>query len=608
MVSGQIKQFMGMRPAEDDILLPANGAAMARGTWLQRGTLLGLPTQHLLFTCSSAAIQAVYRLPLSYSNPTYMYSSSYLQFLDKNTDVLHAPVFGDTFDRYYWANTIDVPRYNTRARIDAGNVAPSSGPWKLGIPAPSAAPTCTASGGSGATVSRAYVYTWVSAYGEEGPPSPALVKSGKVDDTWALTVTAALTADLGGASADRNLTKVRIYRTVTDTAGVATYYLVVEQAIATLTFSDTILDAVVTTKTILPSTTWSAPPTDLKGWVLLPNGSVAAFRANEVWFSEPYRPHAWPPAYVQTVEYDIIGLGVTAQTLIVCTKGYPVAMFGATPGAMAPSKLTALEPCISRQSIISTPEGVYYASPNGLVLAAGGVATGITTKIIPKDKWNDLINYSPILAGRFGNEYYAHGAPAGSAFYSGAFEPLSFSLKDFAGALTGVLMNWDRQDLVVITAPTSVASVQTDPWSGEILIVRDGAVYWLDVAYSVTSYDPYLWRSKKFQMDRPQNLSAMKVFFSVPLGAPTLNPIENVDLNQTLSAEQYGLVRVYADDVLVCTKEIRKSGGLLRIPSGFKAEYWQFEFEARVEIRSFQVASTPKELGKQPFYWGGALS
>lgn len=608
MVSGQIKQFMGMRPAQDEVLLPSNCAALARGVWLEHGTLIGLPTQHLLFTCSSLAILAVYRLPLSYSNPTYMYGSSYLQFTDKNTDVLHAPVFGDTFDRYYWANTIDVPRYNTRARIDAGNVAPASGPWMLGIPAPSVAPTCTASGGVGTTVSRAYVYTWVSAYGEEGPPSPALVKSGKVDDTWALTVTAPISTDLGGSGANRNISKVRIYRTVTDSAGVATYYLVVELAVASTTYNDTVADATVTNNTILPSTNWSAPPTDLKGWVLMPNGSIAGFRANEVWFSEPYRPHAWPPSYVQTVEYDVVGLGITAQTLIVCTKGYPVAMFGTTPASMAVSKLAALEPCNSRQSIISSPEGVYYASPNGIVLAAGGVAESVTAKIITKDKWNEFTNYSSILAARFGTEYYALGAPAGSAFYSGAFENNSFLLKDYAGALSGVLINWDREDLVTLAPISATASVQTDPWSGETLIVHDGAVYWLDVAYAVTGFDPYLWRSKKFQMDKPQNLGAMKVFFSVPAGTPALNPVENTNLVQTLNSDQYGLVRVYADGVLVCTHEIRQSGAMMRIPSGFKAEYWQFEFEARVEIKSFQVATTPKELGKQPFYWGGAIS
>jgi hypothetical protein len=48
--------------------------------------------------------------------------------------------------------------------------------------------------------------------------------------------------------------------------------------------------------------------------------------------------------------------------------------------------------------------------------------------------------------------------------------------------------------------------------------------------------------------------------------------------------------------VLVSAQEIRVPGELHRLPSGFKASFWQIEIEARVKVKSFQMATSVKEL------------
>lgn len=58
----------------------------------------------------------------------------------------------------------------------------------LGVTPPVAAPTVTPSGGVGSTVTRVYVYTFVTPWGVESAPSPASAETtGKDDDTWALS-------------------------------------------------------------------------------------------------------------------------------------------------------------------------------------------------------------------------------------------------------------------------------------------------------------------------------------------------------------------------------------------------------------------------------------
>jgi hypothetical protein len=64
-----------------------------------------------------------------------------------------------------------------------------------------------------------------------------------------------------------------------------------------------------------------------------------------------------------------------------------------------------------------------------------------------------------------------------------------------------------------------------------------------------------------------------------------------------LGPQQYGILRVYADDELYTTRELRRSGELLRIYSGEKVEAWQFEVEGRVAVSNLQVATSVKELG-----------
>jgi hypothetical protein len=480
--------------------------------------------------------------------------------------------------------------YNTRARIAASQVA-----WKLGIPAPAAAPGVNVVGGSGATVSRAYVYTYVSSYAEEGPPSDPTLVTGFINGSWNLTWTSPIPADLG---IDRNITKVRVYRTVTSSGGVATYFLVAEFTLPTLAYSDVITDAVVSSHSQLESTTWTGPPVDLQGMCAMPNGIIAGWRNNELWFTEPYRPHAWPVGYVLTVPFPIVGLGIVGQTLVVCTTGYPMTASGVNPTYITTSTLSTFEPCTSRESILSAPEGVYYASPNGLVLVNPGLASNVTRDLITPDRWAELTP-SRFKAARFGAAYYGYGALSGGVFESNSFEITNaFVDLDATGAQNGVII--DTRDMRVafnmLKSDVNIVGVMNDAWSNDLFLIHDDHLYWIDNKDLEPTFDVYTWRSKIFHSPIPQNFGAMKIYFTVPGTTPAQNPDRNNTLDQTLQTGQYGLVRLYADDRHVLTYELRTSGELIRPPNGFKAEWWQFEVEARVEISQIQLASTVKEL------------
>lgn len=638
MVALKLESFGGMIPAVDDRLLPQNQAALSRNAWVYTGALEGLREATEVYTLLDPTTRKVFRIPIEYYDKDHIPDSYWLEFAEMDVDVVRSPTVGDTFERYYWAGASVQPAYNTRARIANGDPA-----FVLGIPAPTVAPgvsfttspfnlsaaegldtfagIATITGLPGVRLSttegadtaymtvatqgavpsvltetRAYVYTWVSAYGEEGPPSPPTLATGAASGTWNIT----LTAPGAGVTTGRNIDRVRIYRTITGTSGATTYYLVQEQPVGTTTYADTTPTTTVAGNNILESTFYQPPPIGLAGMTTMPNGIIAGWVGSDVWFCEPYRPHAWPSTYTLSLEYPIVGMGVIGQTLIVCTTNSPYAISGVNPAAMTVSRMAASEPCLSRGSILSTPAGVAYASPNGLAVAVPGGVSIVTRSIINKDQWLDpvdFLNVPSLRASSLNGGYYCWGSVRAGSFQEDTFQNDAFLQVDFTGSYAGAFIdiNNQRVSYTKLFSADPTYNCFTDAWTGEVLVLRNGKVYWLDLAVQ-RPRQSYIWRSKIFEAPNQRNFEAMRVYFATLPETPALNPVANTSLVQTLAADQWGLVRVYADGVLRFTRELRNSGDLFRLPSGFKATLWQIEVEARVRINSIEFATSAKEL------------
>lgn len=570
----KIENFGGMLPVQDERILPANYAANADGARLYSGALTGYNPPTLVHTLSNTSARSVFHIPLVAGLPSSVGTNQWLEFTDINTDVIKAPSINDQYYRYYFASPSQVPQYNTLDRIRTGQ-----SPFTLGIPTPETAPGVTPVAGTQTALVRSYVYTWVSAYGEEGAPSPPTLGTGKIDSTnWAITVTPPLTVD----TANRNLTKTRIYRTVTGTNGVASFFLVAEIPIANTSYNDTTPDTSITGGTQLPGTIYTGPPSDLQGMVTMPNGMVAGWVGNDIWFCEPYLPHAWPAAYTVSVEYPIVGLGVIGSSLVACTEGYPYAATGNAPSVMSFSKIQIDEPCLSKGSIVSTIEGVYYASMNGLIKANPLQVVNVTRPACDNKAWQSLVDPANLRAVRFNDSY------------------LSFSVPPSSMTQGLLVDSMDQRVAFTKHNPAlTVNNIQQDLFSTSAIFISGTGVYTWDTV-GATPPLPYVWKSKKFQLPYSDNLSAGKIYFNIPTGlsiTPT-SPSANT-LGETFGANMYLLLNVYADDRLVLTWEVQNSGDLIRLPSGFKADVYQFEVYSRVNITSMQFGTSVKELRTQ---------
>ncbi|QTR47457.1 hypothetical protein J9253_05860 [Thiothrix litoralis] len=240
----------------------------------------------------------------------------------------------------------------------------------------------TYSAADSASLTRAYAYTYVTAWGEESQPS---------DASDLVLVDAGNDVVLSGfvASPHGNVDRIRLYRT--DSSGA--FRFVAEFPDTQAVYTDNNLDTEL--GEVLPSATWEPPPADLQGLVGMPNGFMAGFAGNVLYFSEINQPHAWPVEYTLTkIDGNIVGIcGAFENSLVVATTKHPYIVTGYTPDTMTATKVSAFEPCLSAFSLVDMGVyGVGYASSNGLVIVRAGSAEVFTEPMITPEQWR---NHSP---------------------------------------------------------------------------------------------------------------------------------------------------------------------------------------------------------------------
>lgn len=141
--------------------------------------------------------------------------------------------------------------------------------------------------------------------------------------------------------------------------------------------------------------TLQSASTDLEMICKVPNGFYAGVRRGnnrEVRFSESGNPTIWPDAYTASVFDDIVGLGVTLNTVFVLTKGKPWAITGVSPDSMSAAILASAQGCVSADSICTYNGAVFYASPDGICMLqdSSAAVSVITEQMFSRREWQKL--------------------------------------------------------------------------------------------------------------------------------------------------------------------------------------------------------------------------
>lgn len=389
--------------------------------------------------------------------------------------------------------------------------------------------------------SRTYVFTYVSAYGEEGPPSGA---SSVVDLDPNQPVTVSLPG--GAPTGNFNITLKRVYRSSTVGTS-AQFQFVAEIPVAQVSLIDTVKQAAL--GEVLPSEDWVGPPAGLKGLRLMANGAAVGFLGKTLYFSEPNLPHAWPHEY--SIDFEIVGIGVFGQSVAVMTKGYPYLFQGIDPAAMASTKLELPQACASKRSIVETGDGVVYASPDGLVSIGSSIGV-ISTNLFNREQWQ---SYFPSSM-----ETYLYNNKVHCLWNNGAARgALVFDLSGQGAILTTNDINVDA----------AVTAGYYDAKRDLLYLVKNNNI----IRFDDGSNAQYKWTSKIVRLAKPENMSFAQV-----------------------NALSYPItMKVYADGALKLTKTVT-SNSQFRLPSGFRSYEWYFTLEGASEVLSADIATSSVEM------------
>ena len=503
----KLGNFTGIIPRTGKRYLPDNAAQTAKNTKLFSGEIRSWMKPSVEYQTKQPNAVSIFKM----HGP-----GTRAQWLEwtVDTDVVRGPVADAEDHRIYYSE--DGVCKKTNWELATGGTGTTPHKWlHMGVPSPKGALTLTAERtkiestetpgtmiyDADNTENRAYVYTYVSTFGavkEESSPSQA---ADVVCDIVGHPVK--VSGFVNPPTENYNITHIRLYRVVTGSE-TATYMLVDEFELDDHKFpasgttlnevkwsNSTYEDAQSVTKLgkELDTLNFTPPPEGLRGLVSMPNGYLAGFTYNQVWFSEPYLPYAWPSDYMLTVDSQIVGLGVYGNTLVVCTMAQPYTISGTHPSSMTQEKQPMNQPCVSKASIAYDQYGVLYASPHGLVALAGGQMDVFTRSLMSRDEWQE---YAPSLmhACMYNNMYVA-----------------SYHVGDERGLL--ILSRGDTPAMVTMDFSSTTLHVEYGTGALYGLNAIDHCVYLIDG--SDINRMTYEWKSKEFAFNYRNTFSCAKV-------------------------------------------------------------------------------------------------
>lgn len=566
-----IVQFSGRFPRIDPRQLVPSAAQLALNCRYDSGALAPIRNPRLVHTFDDPVL-TVFRDGVTWLG------------FDKVVSIARGPV---AQDRLYYTGD------------GAPKMRVSGSTYALALPAPVSAPTVTNASAPGPdTEDVLWAYTWVTSFGEESQPSPLF---------GPIQLDQAITQDVTGFAttpASRGITHRRLYRSQTSASGATQLYFVTEIPVATTTF--TYDPATMPLAEPIPSINFDPPPAGLRGLVSMPNGMMAAFDGKELFFCEPYQPHAWPEKYALAVDADIVALASFGSSLAVLTRNAPYVAQGITPDTVALERIEGGAPCVSARGVVDLGYSAAYPSPDGIILVGDGQRQNITTTLFNRDQWGD-VNPSSIIAARFDDrlmlvhnatnlDLYDAGAPAGWPEPPGtdaefetsgpalAGDPLSYITYDFGAPNSSFgdqVMSWicpSRVDDGFTTTNIAVPSLlYSEETTGSLYFVGADGVSLYEWESPAQGGAVTLWRSKVFSTNAPTNAGAIYVKTDRDSGE-----------GDTFKA------RLYAGGDLI--REITRANRIERLPAARLNTRFEIEIESSVAVLAAYVAETPDDI------------
>ncbi len=399
-------------------------------------------------------------------------------------------------------------------------------------------------------VATAYLYTFVTARGEESAPSTPTDTLIRNPDS-SVTVTTPTTAPAGYDV----LTK-RIYRLVGSNPAV--FRLVDEIPLAQADYIDTKKDSEL--DEILPTEAdWIPPPDNARSACAAPNGISFVLAGKQICPTPRGKPWAFPVSYRLPTDFAGVAAGIVDSDLIVATQANPYVVTGQDPANLTSSRLEKPQGCVSaRGALVMEGLGFVYPSPDGLTAVTRQSVTLVTEAFMSRESWQAL-NPKSITGVSHDGKYF------------GFYDATSI------GGTTGGFMFDPRQGGNGWTSLDFFATAAySNPYTDELHLVIAGERF---IWNKAATDRPYRYRSQVFPRSRPVARSCFR-----------------------LRAKSFGTggmtFRYWVDGVLVHTQTGIASEVPFRLPAVQARfnEQWELQGAAHMRRDAVTIADDMEEL------------
>jgi hypothetical protein len=396
------RSFYGEQPLKDPELLQDGYAQSTNNLRVHHSNLQAWNAPSAIYTpvAIGGTIQTIYRWGMESTVDTATWFC-----WTTDVDVVRAPIADDTTERTYFTGS-GVPKMTYSPLGTSGSGPFPTATYTLGIPTPVVTGSTVTVSGTATNPSTdpinyvAYVVTYVSALGEEGAPSAPL-NNGVVEAVQPgqnLSLSNLPVAPTGNF----NIATLRLYRTNTGTSSTA-YQKVADITIGTTTYADTASNTQL--GEVVATNGWNMPPSNGQGMCMGPSGIAVMFAGRTVYPSVAYALYAYPDAYQESVDVDIVGIGVFDQSWAILTKGNPYVLQGTDPSQLTMYPIRTMAACASKRSIVSMLDGVLYCGFDGVWLISDNGIQNMTEDLFSRDIWQQY-NPSSMMGKYYDGRYH----------------------------------------------------------------------------------------------------------------------------------------------------------------------------------------------------------
>ena len=375
---------------------------------------------------------------------------------------------------------------------------------------------------------------------------------------------------------------------------------------------------------VLDSEDNDPPPTGMKGIRAAHNNILIGFFDNQLCFSFPDKPHAWPERFRLTFDSDIVAIEPIQGFILVLTKEYPYQISGNDPATMVSARIDTLYPCLAKKSVVNMGFAVVWATHGGLASYSPSGGIDLITKFVHDwDTWTTALDPATLIGHYHEGKYFGSHSSESFIFerddkvggffvsiqytFSAACTDYETGVMYYIGDNQGSLYEWDNsgevlsplewksktivtKDYMNLGAARVIADFQTPDAETENIQAYNNAIPAFNNAVFAKSIQLGCINGPTDYMDagtRVENIGTLNAF--------AINSDGQTRFPKDITGVLPVTFKLFVDKQLIFQGTV-SSDEIFRLPTGYRSDTFEVGVSGSSRIRAIHIGETPYGL------------